>query len=56
MAFFLGTAFTNDPDTLNTLKLSYRPGLKYTKTIILPVVLYVCETWSLKPKKETEGV
>jgi hypothetical protein len=26
--------------------------LKYTKTIILPVVLYACETWSVTLREE----
>jgi hypothetical protein len=32
--------------------VAYTPRLKYKKIIILPVVLYGCETWSVTLKQE----
>jgi len=37
---------------LSSSLLSKNLGIKIYKTIILPVVLYVCETWSLTLREE----
>jgi hypothetical protein len=41
---------------LTSRLLSMNVKVKIYKTIILPVVLYGCETWSLTSREEGEGV
>jgi hypothetical protein len=39
-------------DVLSPRQLSKNVKIKVHKTVILPVVLYGCETWSLTPREE----
>jgi hypothetical protein len=41
---------------LSSRLLSKNVKVKIYKTIILPVVLYGCETWSLTLREQTESV
>ena len=36
----------------NDIYFAFRPGIKIYRIIILPVVVYECETWSLTLKEE----
>jgi hypothetical protein len=45
---YLGTTITNQNDTHEEVRRRLNSG----KTIILPVILYGCETWSLTQREE----